>query len=364
MKIAVVILTRGDMSGGARKHLRRLVPLLREQAGVERVDVFVPPQTAANGDLTWPENDEVRGYAELRRTIAALKPDVLFIPTARWLRVPGVPVVTMVRNMEPLEVPFGGNTWLEALRNVARAAAARSACRRSDRVIAVSRHVRDFLVSRWGIPDVRIGTVHHGIDVVDEELSEKPAALRSLDAERFLFTAGSIRPARGLEDVIAALPETASDLSLVIAGAVDRGAEPYARRILALAERAGVASRIVWAGQLDAVAMSWCFRRASVFVTTSRAEACPNTVLEAMAHGAVSVSTDHAPMPEFFGDAALYYRERDATDLARKIREALAATAGERDRIREKARARARLFTWESTARNTIAELRRAIEHR
>jgi glycosyltransferase involved in cell wall biosynthesis len=131
-----------------------------------------------------------------------------------------------------------------------------------------------------------------------------------------------------------------------------------------LAEDRGVTRRILWAGQFGATAMSWCFRNATRFVMTSRAEACPNTVLEAMAHGAVAISTDHAPMPEFFGDAALYYRQRDAADLARRVNESLELTDEEAMRLHERAIARARQFTWEATARNTAEELRRAVEHR
>jgi glycosyltransferase involved in cell wall biosynthesis len=362
MKIAVVALTRGNASGGSRKHLSRLMPLLREQPEVERVEVFVPPQMAAEANHTWPLHDELYGFRELRRKLMSLRPDVVFIPTARMLRVPGVPVVTMVRNMEPLEVPFGGNAVAEGLRNVVRAAAARKACRQSDRVIAVSNHVRDFLVERWRIPDQRIGVVYHGVDIAsEEEAVATPAALEPVDGSRFLFTAGSIRPARGLEDLILALPSVASDVRLVIAGSVDRGAEPYARRMRRLAEEGGVTSRVVWAGQLDRAAMSWCFRRAALFVMTSRAEACPNTVLESMAHGAVAVSTDHPPMPEFFTDAALYYRERDPLDLSRRIGEALALSQEARAQLRDRAITRARSFTWQATARATIAELQHAM---
>lgn len=395
MKIAYIALTRGNLSGGSRKHLRKMVPLLRSHPDVERVDVFVPPQVLHDGSSefleflgvprrgatrgtprnhprhseelrdarTWPENDELFGFRELRRSLAALKPDVLFIPTARVLRVPGIPVVTMVRNMEPLEVPFGGNAISEGLKNVARAVTARRACRASDRVIAVSHHVRKFLVDRWRIPEQRIGTVYHGIDPAGEERVNAPAFAASLDGSRFLFTAGSIRPARGLEDVIEALSEVPADVQLVIAGSVDSGAEPYRARLDRLAEERGVTSRIVWAGQLDATAMSWCFRHATHFVMTSRAEACPNTVLEAMAHGAVSISTDHQPMPEFFTDAAIYYRERDGVDLSHRLSVALALTPEQREQIRERAIARARQFTWESTARATVDELRRAIEN-
>jgi glycosyltransferase involved in cell wall biosynthesis len=357
MRIAILILTRGNVSGGFRKYLERLVPLLREQDEVDSVDVVVPPAMAHHGDLTWPERDELRGFRELKRRVAALDPDVLFIPTARFLRAGRKPVVTMVRNMEPLEIPFGGNTAVEGMKNVARAAAARIACRRADRVIAVSEHVRDHLVARWDIAEERVGTVRHGVDVAVHEVS-RPA---SIPEQPFLFTAGSIRPARGLEDVIAAMAALPKSLHLVIAGSVDRGAEHYASKMRALATDRGVASRIVWAAQLDAASMAWCFRNAQVFVMTSRAEACPNVVLEALANGALSVSTDHPPMPEFFAEAATYYRARDAGHLAMRLNESLALSVPRRAELRDAARARAALYSWESTARATVGELQRAI---
>jgi glycosyltransferase involved in cell wall biosynthesis len=362
MKIAVVALTRGSLSGGNRKHLERVVPLIRTEPGVERVDLYLPPPIAAAGDLTWPVRDELHGFRELRKSLRASRPDVVFIPNARLLRVPGVPVVTMVRNMEPLEVPFGGNTLIEGVKNIVRASAARAASRGSDRVIAVSDHVRDYLVERWKIDPARIGTVHHGVEIPALDAGPPPPPVASIAGRRFLFTAGSIRPARGLEDLIAALPQIPADVHLAIAGRVDPDAEPYGRRMRRLAEEQGVTSRVVWAGHLDATAMSWCFRNASLSVTTSRAEACPNTVLEAMAHGAVSVSTNHDPMPEFFAASALFYRERDADDLARRLLEALALDESARARFREAALARARHFTWEATARATVVELRRAME--
>lgn len=356
MRIALLTLTRGSVSGGFRKYLDCLVPLLRNEPGVDSVEVFVPPQMVRPGYRTWPQGDDLRGFRQLRRAVAALEPDVIFIPTARVLRAGRTPVVTMVRNMEPLEVPFGGNTLAEGMKNMARAAAARVACLRSDRVIAVSQHVRDFLVEHWHIPEQRVGTVYHGID----QPGDQPVL--PLTQDRFLFTAGSIRPARGLEDVIEALAELPEDLHLLIAGAVDRGAEHYAARMRSLAERKQVSSRIRWAGHLDAASMSWCFRNAAAFVMTSRAEACPNVVLEALVNGAVSVSTSHPPMPEFFGGTASYYFERDAEHLAAQLGQVLELPESAREERRNAARARVAHFTWQATARATLAELRRAIE--
>ena len=94
---------------------------------------------------------------------------------------------------------------------------------------------------------------------------------------------------------------------------------------------------------------------------TSRAEACPNTVLEAMAHGALSISTDQPPMPEFFADTATYYPAGDATTLAGRVDAAFALPPADRERARRAARERARAFTWERTATETIAALRRVL---
>jgi alpha-1,3-rhamnosyl/mannosyltransferase len=96
------------------------------------------------------------------------------------------------------------------------------------------------------------------------------------------------------------------------------------------------------------------------FVMTSRAEACPNTALEAMSAGAMIVSVDHEPMPEFFGDAALYYRAGDARALAERISTVLAGRVSPPE-IAARARARAAGFTWSTTADRTIHELELAV---
>jgi glycosyltransferase involved in cell wall biosynthesis len=364
MKIALVVLTRGSLSGGSRKHLLEVVPRLRKHPDVRRLDVLVPEALEQYGDASWPERDEYFGFNRLRRMLAVLEPDVIFIPTSRLLRRPGIPTVIMVRNMEPLELPFGGNAVAEGMKNVARAFATRAACLRADRVIAVSNHVRDHLRAKWHVPESQIGVVYHGVGSPESAGTPPSDDPRFRAPSRFIFTAGSIRPARGLEDAIHALPAIPEDVRLVIAGAVDRGAQPYARMLNSTIAQLGLTSRVIWVGQLNQGQMTWCFRHAAAFVMTSRAEACPNTVLEALAAGAVSVSTDHSPMPEFFGGVALYYRERDSANLAMRVNEALRLTGEDRERLSKGAMKRASRYSWEETARRTADELRYVAEGR
>jgi glycosyltransferase involved in cell wall biosynthesis len=370
VNLAIVNLTGGGLSRGYVKYLRSVVPLLAADPRVHRLEVGLPPQAPADlipgvRAFTWPADDAPRGYRGLKARIARLGPDVLFIPTARWLDAGPVPTVVMVRNMEPLTVPFAGNTLLEGAKNLARAHVARVACRRATRVLAVSEHVRDFLALRWNVPREKIGVVYHGVEPPGSgDAVVSPAALAASQPAPFLFTAGSIRPARGLDDAIRALALTDGGPPLprlVIAGQPDTGTRRYQRRMAGLAGTLGVAGRVVWTGQLTPPEMAWCFRHCEAFVMTSRAEACPNVALEAMSHGCRVVSTGQPPMPEFFGEAARYYRAGDAIDLARAVRALLGESPEDSRGRREAARTRAAGFRWPDTADRTIGELTRAV---
>jgi glycosyltransferase involved in cell wall biosynthesis len=288
---------------------------------------------------TWPARDGLGAHRALRGELDRLSPDVVFFPTARRVDCGTVPTVVMVRNMEPLTVPFGGNTWRESLRNIARARAARAACLRASRIIAVSRHVQRFVTERWRLPAERVPLVYHGVDAADSGAAVMPTALAGIG--RFVFTAGSIRPARGLEDLIRAAPALLRDdpqMHIAIAGKADAGSHPYEARMRRLAAGLGIADAIVWAGQLTQAEMAWAYERSAAFVVTSRAEAGPNVALEALSHGAPIVSTLQEPMPEFFADTASYYRPGDAAGLASRVAEIVAAPAASASRRRESAR--------------------------
>jgi len=367
MHVALANVTNGGLSGGSLKYLEVLGPLLSRHPAVSRLDLFVPPQAAKglkqNSSLNWESwnpRDVTRGFRGLRSELRIRRPDVVFIPTARWLDCGPIPVVAMVRNMEPLAIPFGENPWLEAIRTLARRYAARRACRKAERVIAVSNFVKEFLTSRWRLPASKIATVYHGIDAASVDYGvQRPAALEP-SSKPFLFTAGSIRPYRRLEDAIAALPEIGrrcGDLPLVIGGETEPAMRYYRRRLERLAESLGCADRVVWCGKLSQAEVAWCFSRCAAFLMTSRVEACPNTVLEAMAHSCVSVSTDCPPMPEMYGETAFFYRTNEPRQLAEQVHAAISLSAEQRQARRASTLRRAGEFLWQRTADDTVREL-------
>lgn len=362
MKIALVMLTGGSLSGGAAKHLRFVVPRMKADRRVGELRVFLPsgalrPLPRDWRVTEWPASPGRFGRPALKRALAEFAPDVIFVPTARWIGTPGAKTVVMVRNMEPFTPFVAGNGPIERLRNKALRHVALRACGRADSVIAVSQHVRDVVGALAPAALGKMRVVYHGIE--NPPQAKRPQTLEVLGDQPFVFTAGSIRPARGLTDVIDAWTGCAIDSlpHLVVAGATFPHMTGFRQRLVEQAAAAGVADKIVWAGSLSSAEMSWCFRNSRLFVMTSRAEACPNIVLEAMRHGCLSVSTDTPPMPEFFEDTAIYYRAGDAASLARSVERALVLPEAEGRRMRDAAFQRSCRFDWDRTAKETLEVL-------
>ena len=84
MKVAVINLTSGGLSGGYRKYLKKLIPLLSVNSNVTHVDVFVPPQATKlknhgeNHWISWPAEDYKKGFPWLKSKIREVFPDVVF----------------------------------------------------------------------------------------------------------------------------------------------------------------------------------------------------------------------------------------------------------------------------------------------
>ena len=377
MRIAVLNITGGGMSGGYRKYLHNVIPRMARHPDVEAILCTFPKSLNSQDwfdNLTNVEFAHCSRFQSLRygltynlkHALEKFCPDVLFIPTSQYLQFRNIAVVNMVRNMEPFAYSGRNNPFSEKLRNYARRKIAYNAVRRSHRVIALSKYVKQFLVDNLNIPENKISVVNHGIYHDKSFNCVRPSAVPESWKGDFLFTAGSIRPARGLEDIIYALKHLVtgkSDVNLLIAGATNSNMLPYLKSLKAKIAEFGLLRKIIWAGSLNHEEMNWCYKNCRLFVMTSRVEALAMIALEAMSRDCICITADSSCLPEVFENAAVYYPTKNNRLLAETIRATLAWSDCQRNEMHELMRKRVSEFSsWDETVEKTVNELKLAVE--
>jgi glycosyltransferase involved in cell wall biosynthesis len=258
---------------------------------------------------------------------------------------------------------LSGNPLQEKIRNIVLKNVSHRAVLKAQRTIAVSYYVQKYLIEKWRVSSGRVPVIYHGVEEVENKKSVRPVSIPQ-NWDKFLFTAGSIDPYRGLEDILTALQVLYAQglkIHLVIAGEARRTMASYRQKLQKFLIQNKTIDQVCWTGLLKASEMAWCYTNCQAFITTALIEACPNIALEAMAHGSVIISADSMPLPEFFGEAAYYYSSKNADLLAKEIRNILALGADARSNIVEKAKIRSRNFSWDQTAKQTIEELKKVI---
>lgn len=268
--------------------------------------------------------------------------------------------VLMLRNMEPFLSKNYRYAWQTRLRNMALSRLSAANLRAADRVIAVSDFAQQFARTRLGMPEDRLRRIWHGRDPAFEA-GQAPGDRNRLAAlgvtSPYLFTSGSVLPYRRFEDVIAAFSALAPrhpDLRLVITGT---GTDLIYRKLVCDAiEASGAKDRIVWPGYVVREDMTALYRNALAFVTATEIEACPNTVIEALASGCAIVASQCDPLPEFIKDAALYYPPRNVAALEGQIRQ-FVENPDLRKRYSKRALQNAERFSWTRCADTTFEAL-------
>ncbi|SIT79079.1 MULTISPECIES: glycosyltransferase family 1 protein [Burkholderiaceae] len=223
-------------------------------------------------------------------------------------------------------------------------------------ILTVSSFSKERIAARLGVPPERISVIPPGVDHFDRLESDYAVLQRlNLSFDRFVLIVGSLAPGKNLArtlEAIALLERKHPELTFVIVGG--QNVKVFGS---SLPRVASVAKHIVWAGYVSDGELKALYENAACFVFPSLYEGFGLPPLEAMYCGCPVIVSREASLPEVCGDAALYCDAHDAADIAAKLVE-LMGDVEQRRAMREKGRAHAQQYRWDTSASRLLRVLR------
>lgn len=236
----------------------------------------------------------------------------------------------------------------------------RFAVRRADAILADSDATRADIIDLLGTPPHKITTVHLAPDTIFRPLpvDQVDAVLNRLNLPKgyFLFV-GTFEPRKNILGLISAYAILPPDSPpLVIAG--NKGW--LFADVHQLVADLNLAARVIFLQDFAAADLPALYHGASVFVLPSHYEGFGLPVLEAFACGTPVVISDRASLPEIAADAAALCDPDDPASIAQAIRRVLDDPTF-RTSLIARGRERAKDFSWEKCAKETLAVYRKVL---
>ena len=231
----------------------------------------------------------------------------------------------------------------------------------ADRIITISVQTKNDLMAYFSIPEERIRVIHPAHRKIyhpERDTEVIRGALERLGIyHNFILCVGSLEPRKNLKRLLHAYAtyvkrHTAEEL-LVIAGGTGWLSDNLAELVAEL----GIAGRVKFLGYAQEADLRVLYSAARLFVYPSLYEGFGLPPLEAMACGAPVITSNTSALPEVVGDAAIFIDPHSSADLSKAMRAVL--TDGEmRTKMRRQSLERAKLFSWERAAKETLTVYR------
>lgn len=224
-----------------------------------------------------------------------------------------------------------------------------------DKIIVNSNTTKKDLIMHLGVPEERISVTLLGRDerfVKINDVSKNRTVREKYGLpESYLLFTGTLEPRKNITRLLEAYAKGRAQeiLKLVIIGKKGWLYE----EIFETVKRLNLEERMMFPGFVDDKDLPCVYSMARVFVYPSLYEGFGLPVLEAMACGAPVITSNVSSMREVTGEAAILVDPQNVEALAESIDKVVFNNATY-DRLCRASIARAREFTWERTARETL----------
>jgi glycosyltransferase involved in cell wall biosynthesis len=236
----------------------------------------------------------------------------------------------------------------------------------ADQIITVSESTRRDALQHYRLDPAKVAVIPEGVEprfTPAVEATQLDAVRRAYNLPaRFILFVSTIEPRKNLPTLLeayVALRPKHPDVGLVIAGGKGWLYQSFFDRLSAL----GLQDVVKLTGFIADEQLPALLSAAEVFAFPSYFEGFGLPPLEAMACGVPVVCSNASSLPEVVGDAGLLVPPDDPRAWVEALDQVL-SNPGLRAELRGRGLARARQFTWEAAARQTLAVYERVTEAR
>jgi len=295
----------------------------------------------------------------LPRYLQAWQADVLFAPFDIAPLASPSPVLLAVRNPSPV---LHGKTL--ALRTQVHRLLAYLSCRRARLVFYPSFYASKVLGDTMGVPLSKRMVVHHGTDHSIWSTVQEPFPVLDryhIESQRYVLFVSQLYPYKRPDVLIDGFATWRritgrTGYKLVLAG--ESPSRAFEQKLRQRVRELELEDVILFLGYVPGIHVAILYQQAAVFVLPTVMETFGHPFVEAMASGTPVVCADTEFARELCGDAVLYFPAGDAQALAHAL-EVVISQPSVAVRMREAGRHRAKMFSWDREARETLALLKR-----
>jgi glycosyltransferase involved in cell wall biosynthesis len=232
------------------------------------------------------------------------------------------------------------------------------------RIIAISGHAKECLVERYGIDPNKIDVVYNGYSpqfrILDNhEILESVRSRYGLH-KPFMYYPAATWPHKNHKRLLASLKimkdRYGFDGQLVLSGIAMQANDEVLEEI----GRLGLHDDVVVLGYLPHEDLPCLYNLARLMVFPSLYEGFGIPLVEAMASGCPVTCSNVTSIPEVVGDAALTFDPASVEDMAEQTWTLWSSDSLRQD-LKTKGLERAKLFNWDTMARQTIRVYEKAL---
>lgn len=293
--------------------------------------------------------------------------DVLFAPFDIVPFVSSCPVLLAVRNpsMALLSSNFSALSISEMLKANLHRLASYLSCRKAYKVFYPTSYAMNTLGDLAGVPIEKRAMVNHGTDYNYWCAKKDPAFVLneySIINNKFLLFVSNFYKYKRVQLLIDAFSlwidnTKDKEYKLVLVGTPPD--DIVKKNIISQIFKLNLQNNVIFLENITRYNLAILYQEAAVFVLPSVMETFGQIYVEAMASGAPVVCADTEFARELCGDAACYFKMDDKDELTNALKKILGDSIFRATKI-EKGYSRAKMFSWEREARETLSLLREA----